>query len=78
MQSDIRFSDFASGVRYARGIFHILKLVMSLCVVLTLYSLQLLWKAYIDFEIAERETERVRHLYRNLLDRTSHVKVRVY
>jgi crooked neck len=37
----------------------------------------LLWKAYIDFEIAERETERVRQLYRNLLDRTSHVKVGV-
>ena len=36
---------------------------------------QLLWKAYIDFEIGERETENVRRLYRELLHRTSHVKV---
>lgn len=36
---------------------------------------EVLWKAYIDFEIGEQETENVRRLYRNLLDRTNHVKV---
>lgn len=36
---------------------------------------ELLWKAYIDFEIAEGGTARVRALYERLLDRTKHVKV---
>lgn len=36
---------------------------------------ELLWKAYIDFEIAETEHEHARALYTRLLDRTSHVKV---
>ena len=30
---------------------------------------------YIDFEIDQGEHERTRHLYRNLLERTTHVKV---
>jgi len=34
-----------------------------------------LWKAYIDFEIEQGEAERTRSLYRQLLERTSHVKV---
>lgn len=34
-----------------------------------------LWKAYIDFEIAEGERELTRKLYERLLDRTQHVKV---
>lgn len=34
-----------------------------------------LWKSYIDFEIAEGETEAVRSLYERLLERTMHVKV---
>lgn len=36
---------------------------------------ELLWKAYIDFEIGEQEAGRVRDLYERLLERTSHVKV---
>eukprot|EP00850_Spirogloea_muscicola_P009940 SM000057S18370 [mRNA] locus=s57:260193:264737:+ [translate_table: standard] len=36
---------------------------------------ELLWKAYIDFEISEGEHERTRQLYERLLDRTKHVKV---
>ena len=36
---------------------------------------ELLWKAYIDFEIAEGEAERARQLYERLLERTQHVKV---
>ncbi|GAB4857491.1 Crooked neck-like protein 1 [Ancistrocladus abbreviatus] len=36
---------------------------------------ELLWKAYIDFEIVEGEFERTRALYLRLLDRTKHLKV---
>ncbi|KMT11970.1 hypothetical protein BVRB_5g099320 [Beta vulgaris subsp. vulgaris] len=36
---------------------------------------ELLWKAYIDFEIAEGEIENTRALYERLLDRTKHLKV---
>jgi len=36
---------------------------------------ELLWKSYIDFEIAEEEYDRVRVLYGRLLERTKHVKV---
>lgn len=36
---------------------------------------ELLWKAYIDFEIGEEEYENTRDLYYRLLDRTEHVKV---
>ena len=36
---------------------------------------ELLWKSYIDFEISEEDHDRVRALYRRLLDRTKHVKV---
>ena len=36
---------------------------------------EVLWKAYIDFEIEEEEHERVRALYQSLLQRTKHVKV---
>ena len=36
---------------------------------------EILWKAFIDFEIEEEETEKVRDLYERLLDRTQHVKV---
>ncbi|XP_052209350.1 uncharacterized protein LOC127812868 [Diospyros lotus] len=36
---------------------------------------ELLWKAYIDFEIAENEYQRTRELYERLLDRTKHLKV---
>lgn len=36
---------------------------------------EMLWKAYIDFEISEREADKVRDLYARLLDRTNHVKV---
>ncbi|KAK6618082.1 hypothetical protein RUM44_002524 [Polyplax serrata] len=36
---------------------------------------ELLWKAYVDFEIASGEMEKVRNLYERLLERTLHVKV---
>ncbi|KAI8371517.1 uncharacterized protein BYT42DRAFT_616603 [Radiomyces spectabilis] len=36
---------------------------------------ELLWKAYIDFEIEEEEYKRTRDLYVRLLERTDHVKV---
>ena len=36
---------------------------------------EILWKAYIDFEIEEEETDKARDLYKRLLQRTQHVKV---
>lgn len=36
---------------------------------------QVLWKAYIDFEIEQEEHDRTRDLYERLLKRTQHVKV---
>lgn len=36
---------------------------------------ELLWKAYIDFEVGLGETEKARELYERLLERTLHVKV---
>ncbi|WCJ34756.1 Pre-mRNA-splicing factor CLF1 [Euphorbia peplus] len=36
---------------------------------------ELLWKAYIDFEISEGEYDKTRQLYDRLLDRTKHLKV---
>ena len=36
---------------------------------------EILWKAYIDFEIEQEETDRARDLYKRLLHRTQHVKV---
>ena len=36
---------------------------------------EVLWKAYIDFEIEQEEYDKTRALYRYLLDRTHHVKV---
>jgi len=41
----------------------------------TLDMPETLWKAYIDFEISQGEHERTRTLYRQLLSRTTHVKV---
>lgn len=41
----------------------------------TLDMPEVLWKAYIDFEIGEREWDRARNLYERLLERTEHVKV---
>ncbi|XP_016646989.1 PREDICTED: transcription factor E2FB-like [Prunus mume] len=37
---------------------------------------ELLWKAYIDFELSEGEFERARELYERLLDRTKHLKLK--
>ena len=37
---------------------------------------ELLWKAFIDFEIDQQEYERARKLYSKLLRKTQHVKVR--
>ncbi|TPX37486.1 hypothetical protein SmJEL517_g00707 [Synchytrium microbalum] len=36
---------------------------------------EVLWKAYIDFEVEQQEWQRVRDLYSRLLERTEHVKV---
>ncbi len=36
---------------------------------------EILWKAYIDFEIEQDEPDRARDLYRQLLGKTQHVKV---
>lgn len=36
---------------------------------------ELLWKAYIDFEIEQEDTNRARALYKRLLERTKHVRV---
>eukprot|EP01006_Ploeotia_vitrea_P032253 TRINITY_DN64517_c0_g1_i1.p2 TRINITY_DN64517_c0_g1~~TRINITY_DN64517_c0_g1_i1.p2 ORF type:complete len:823 (-),score=490.96 TRINITY_DN64517_c0_g1_i1:636-3104(-) len=36
---------------------------------------EVVWKAYIDFEIAHEENERCRQLYARLLERTKHVRV---
>ena len=41
----------------------------------TLDMPEVLWKAYIDFEIEDQQAENVRALYASLLERTSHVKV---
>jgi hypothetical protein len=37
---------------------------------------ELLWKAFIDFEIDQQEYDRARKLYTKLLRKTQHVKVR--
>ncbi|CAG2250098.1 CLF1 [Mytilus edulis] len=36
---------------------------------------KVLWKSYIDFQIEQEEFDKVRNLYRRLLQRTKHVKV---
>ena len=36
---------------------------------------EVLWKAYIDFEIEQEEYDHVRRLYETLLERTNHIKV---
>lgn len=36
---------------------------------------EVLWKAYIDFEVEQEEYQNTRKLYRRLLERTQHVKV---
>ena len=38
---------------------------------------EVLWKAYIDFELELEEYGRTRSLYQRLLQRTKHVKVRI-
>jgi crooked neck len=36
---------------------------------------EMLWKAYIDFEVTQNEIDNARQLYERLLDRSGHVKV---
>lgn len=36
---------------------------------------EILWKAYIDFEMENEEYDKARSLYRRLLERTKHVRV---
>lgn len=54
---------------------HIVALLMT-SVHSHLLCLQVLWKSYIDFEIEQEEFENTRNLYKRLLQRTQHVKVR--
>lgn len=50
--------------------------IFSLAVAQTTLDMpEVLWKAYIDFEIEDQQIENVRSLYTSLLERTSHVKV---
>lgn len=42
-----------------------------------LWIFQVLWKSYIDFEIEQEEYENTRNLYKRLLQRTQHVKVKL-
>lgn len=46
-----------------------MSLILLLC-------FQVLWKSYIDFEIEQEEFGNTRNLYKRLLQRTQHVKVR--
>lgn len=39
---------------------------------------EVVWKAYIDFEISQEEPEKVRQLYERLLEKSMHVKVMKY
>ena len=39
---------------------------------------EVLWKAYIDFELEQEEFGRTRSLYQRLLQRTKHVKVAIW
>lgn len=36
---------------------------------------ELVWKAYIDFYIADKNYEKVRELFARLMERSKHVKV---
>lgn len=50
--------------------------IFSLAVAQTTLDMpEVLWKAYIDFEIEDQQVDNVRTLYASLLERTSHVKV---
>ncbi len=51
---------------------HLLIISKRLCPL----SFQVLWKSYIDFEIEQEEFGNTRNLYKRLLQRTQHVKVR--
>ncbi|VDM97122.1 unnamed protein product [Thelazia callipaeda] len=39
---------------------------------------EVLWKAYIDFEVNQEEYNRARELYGDLLERTNHIKVELF
>jgi hypothetical protein len=45
---------------------------------LTFLVFQVLWKAFVDFEIGQEEYDNARDLYQRLLQRTKHVKVRIF
>ncbi len=56
-------------VERARGIY-------ELAITQTILDMpEVLWKAYVDFEVGQEEWENSRKLYRRLLERTQHVKV---
>ncbi|KAI9206688.1 uncharacterized protein BJ171DRAFT_17480 [Polychytrium aggregatum] len=68
----VKFAELETGVgdsERARGIFEIAVAQPELDMP------EVLWKAYIDFEIGEQEWENARSLYQRLLQRTDHVKV---
>lgn len=39
---------------------------------------EVIWKAYIDFEIEQADYDRARQIYERLLERTQHVKVSIF
>ncbi|ORX40972.1 Pre-mRNA-splicing factor CLF1 [Kockovaella imperatae] len=55
--------------------FERVRAIFELAVQQSLDMPEIVWKAYIDFEVGEGERERARELYERLLERTSHVKV---
>lgn len=55
--------------------FERVRAIYELAVQQSLDMPEIVWKAYIDFEVGEGERERARNLYERLLERTTHVKV---
>lgn len=39
---------------------------------------EVVWKAYIDFEIEQEEFDLARQIHEKLLERTQHVRVRIF
>jgi len=74
-------SDCHAWVKFAQlektlGEFERCRAIFELAISQSLLDMpELLWKAYIDYEIEQEEYEKARSLYQRLLERTKHVKV---
>jgi crooked neck len=68
----VRFAQYEHSLGEAERARHIFQLGVSQPV---LDMPEMLWKAFIDFETAEREFDRVRALYTELLTRSKHAKI---